>query len=205
LNEAVVILLVLLLATMVGGGGFLFFRNHFSPAPPDVTGTWNMTVTTSGVAVGYTLALQQRGHKITGTLTSSVLGSQLGFPVTGSLSGSSITFDDSGEFSRVGPENDHYAGTLSDATHMAGTLTATILPINGSNPYTVAGTWGASKTAASGSAICTQGLGNCARTSVGLTPLTDLGTGNDQGLAGELYPQGSHQAPASYVQAGVAC
>jgi hypothetical protein len=46
----------------------------------------------------------------------------------------------------------------------------------------------------------TQG---CGRTSVGLTPLTDLGTGTYQGQAGGLYPAGSNSAPGSHLSAGM--
>ncbi len=45
---------------------------------------------------------------------------------------------------------------------------------------------------------------NCARTSVGLTPLTDMGTATYQGFQGGLYPGGSNQPPADYLQIGLA-
>lgn len=45
---------------------------------------------------------------------------------------------------------------------------------------------------------------NCARTSVGLTPLPDLGTGTYRGFVGGLYPDGATQPPAAYAQEGLA-
>jgi hypothetical protein len=45
---------------------------------------------------------------------------------------------------------------------------------------------------------------NCARTSVGLTPLPDLGRGTYRGYQGGLYPDGLNQPPTSYAQAGLA-
>jgi hypothetical protein len=45
---------------------------------------------------------------------------------------------------------------------------------------------------------------DCAQTSVGLTPLIDLGTGTYHGYPGGLYPGGSDQPPASYEQVGLA-
>ena len=44
----------------------------------------------------------------------------------------------------------------------------------------------------------------CARTSVGFTPLNDLGGGSYQGETGGLYPGGTNAAPASHVAAGLA-
>lgn len=49
-----------------------------------------------------------------------------------------------------------------------------------------------------------QGDGNCARSSVGFVPLTDLGAGTYQGFAGGLYPNGLNRPPDSYLQAGMA-
>ncbi len=43
----------------------------------------------------------------------------------------------------------------------------------------------------------------CTRTSVGLTPLTDVG-GTYEGQRGGLYPGGTNAAPAAHIQAGVA-
>jgi hypothetical protein len=91
--------------------------------------------------------LQQRGAQLSSALTTFVNGHAVSFPGMGHLSGSAITFDVTTEFTRVGDENDHFTGALSDATHLAGALTATVFPINGSNPYTVTGTWLAAKTA----------------------------------------------------------
>jgi hypothetical protein len=45
---------------------------------------------------------------------------------------------------------------------------------------------------------------NCAGTSTGLVPLTDLGPGFYQGLQGGLYPGGSNQRPAAHEAAGIA-
>jgi len=45
---------------------------------------------------------------------------------------------------------------------------------------------------------------NCANTSTGLIPLTDLGTGSYQGFQGGLYPGGSNFRPAAHESAGVA-
>jgi hypothetical protein len=207
-RTALRVLFALLLIALVGGGDFLVLRNYLSPVPQDVTGAWTMTVTTPGVAVQETLTLQQRGAQLSSALTRCVSGHAVSFPGMGRLSGSAITFDVATEFTRGEDENDQFTGAMSDATHMAGALTATILPRNGSYPHTVTGTWLAAKIAprasrvtrtAGRSALFVQGR---ARTAVGLTPLTDRGMGTYQGFAGGLYPQGANQAPASYVQAG---
>jgi len=44
----------------------------------------------------------------------------------------------------------------------------------------------------------------CARTSVGFTPISDLGTRTYKGQAGGLYPNGSNTRPASHESAGLA-
>lgn len=44
----------------------------------------------------------------------------------------------------------------------------------------------------------------CSRTSVGLTPLNDLGGGSYQGVAGGLYPGGSNGMPSSHLADGLA-
>src|SRR5687767_7949187 len=44
----------------------------------------------------------------------------------------------------------------------------------------------------------------CARTSVGLTPLTDLVSGNYQGQPGGLYPGGSNAMPGAHLSEGLA-
>jgi hypothetical protein len=146
-HPALRVLFALLLIAFVGGGDFLFLRNYTTPAPQDVTGAWSMTVTTAGVAVEETLTLQQRRAQLSSALTRTVNGHAVSFPGMGRLSGSAITFDVTTEFTRGGDENDQFTGAVSDATHMAGALTATILPLNGSNPYTVTGTWLAAKIA----------------------------------------------------------
>jgi hypothetical protein len=43
----------------------------------------------------------------------------------------------------------------------------------------------------------------CSRTSVGLTPLVDMGAAAYNGQAGGLYPGGSNVAPAAYLSAGL--
>jgi hypothetical protein len=43
---------------------------------------------------------------------------------------------------------------------------------------------------------------DCTRTSVGLTPLDDLGTGSYQGAQGGLYPAGANARPAAHERAG---
>src|SRR5258706_15072963 len=45
---------------------------------------------------------------------------------------------------------------------------------------------------------------NCAGTSTGLIPVTDLGTGFYQGLQGGLYPGGSNLRPSAHEAAGIA-
>ena len=45
---------------------------------------------------------------------------------------------------------------------------------------------------------------NCARTSTGLIPLTDLGAGVYRGQQGGLYPGGSNSPPAEYAALGAA-
>jgi len=42
----------------------------------------------------------------------------------------------------------------------------------------------------------------CNNTSVGLTPLNDLGTGFFQGQQGGLYPNGENERPAEHNAAG---
>lgn len=44
---------------------------------------------------------------------------------------------------------------------------------------------------------------DCDVTSVGFTPLNDLGTANYLGYQGGLYPNGSNQIPAAHAQAGL--
>ncbi len=48
------------------------------------------------------------------------------------------------------------------------------------------------------------GASNCAGTSTGLVPLTDLGTGFYQGVQGGLYPGGSNNRPPAHRVAGLA-
>ncbi|MCI0391728.1 MAG: hypothetical protein MOB07_23540, partial [Acidobacteria bacterium] len=48
------------------------------------------------------------------------------------------------------------------------------------------------------------GAADCAKTSVGLAPLSDLGTGMYQGYQGGLYPNGSNTRPAAHESAGTA-
>jgi hypothetical protein len=43
---------------------------------------------------------------------------------------------------------------------------------------------------------------DCTRTSVGLTPLTDLGAGAYRGEEGGLYPEGVNERPAAHERAG---
>jgi hypothetical protein len=45
---------------------------------------------------------------------------------------------------------------------------------------------------------------NCAQTSVGLVPLTDLGAGTYLGFGGGLYPGGANTPPAAHAAAGAA-
>src|SRR5256885_2774851 len=45
---------------------------------------------------------------------------------------------------------------------------------------------------------------NCAETSVGLTPITDLKTGTYKGSEGGLYPRGVNKPPAAYLKRGKA-
>ncbi len=45
---------------------------------------------------------------------------------------------------------------------------------------------------------------DCAKTSVGLIPLSDLGTGNYKGFEGGLYPGGRNQPPSPYLESGLA-
>jgi hypothetical protein len=50
----------------------------------------------------------------------------------------------------------------------------------------------------------TAGLGvDCSRTTVGLTPLMDLGSGTWLGYQGGLYPEGSNVIPPAHAQAGL--
>src|SRR5438067_1298190 len=45
---------------------------------------------------------------------------------------------------------------------------------------------------------------DCSRTSVGYTPLTDLGSGRYRGVQGGLYPKGSNRPPQRYLAQGLA-
>lgn len=45
---------------------------------------------------------------------------------------------------------------------------------------------------------------NCANTSIGATPLTDLGQGTYHGYVGGLYPGGSNTPPSAYLSDGLA-
>lgn len=45
---------------------------------------------------------------------------------------------------------------------------------------------------------------NCARTSVGFTPLNQLGTHRHDGFQGGLYPHGHNRPPKKYLKAGLA-
>jgi hypothetical protein len=47
------------------------------------------------------------------------------------------------------------------------------------------------------------GASDCGNTSVGLEPLTDLGTGTYRGARGGLYPGGTNEPPASHLEAGI--
>jgi uncharacterized protein (TIGR03437 family) len=47
------------------------------------------------------------------------------------------------------------------------------------------------------------GAADCSKTSVGLTPLNDLGTGMYKGFQGGLYPNGSNTRPAAHESAGL--
>lgn len=49
----------------------------------------------------------------------------------------------------------------------------------------------------------TQAEANCGVTSVGFTPLMDLGTGTYKGMSGGLYPSGAKSPPAEYLANGV--
>lgn len=44
---------------------------------------------------------------------------------------------------------------------------------------------------------------NCSRSSVGLTPLTDLGRGRYNGFEGGLYPRGNNKPPRAYQRGGL--
>ncbi|MDX6582154.1 MAG: hypothetical protein QOI10_1338 [Solirubrobacterales bacterium] len=55
---------------------------------------------------------------------------------------------------------------------------------------------------AAGSAPAVGQAADCTRTSVGLTPLSDLGTGTYRGSEGGLYPGGSNDRPATHELAG---
>ncbi len=44
---------------------------------------------------------------------------------------------------------------------------------------------------------------DCTRTSVGMTPLTDLGSGTYLGFSGGLYPGGSNSIPSDHLSAGL--
>jgi len=61
-----------------------------------------------------------------------------------------------------------------------------------------------SSPASPSSAVTTSTSVGCARTSVGFTPVSDLGTRTYNGQAGGLYPNGSNTRPASHESAGLA-
>lgn len=54
------------------------------------------------------------------------------------------------------------------------------------------------------SAIQPAGASNCSKTSVGFSPLTELGAGLYKGKQGGLYPGGSNTRPSGHEQAGLA-
>jgi hypothetical protein len=83
----------------------------------DVTGTWQLAVTTSQGQGSPTMVLQQEGEKITGTFNSQVLGQ---VKLTGTVKGNAI------EFGFEGNAGDQtmkvsYKGTIESATAMKGT------------------------------------------------------------------------------------
>ena len=45
---------------------------------------------------------------------------------------------------------------------------------------------------------------DCSQTSVGLTPLTDLGTSDYRGAQGGLYPRGANAIPPAHLAVGIA-
>ena len=53
-------------------------------------------------------------------------------------------------------------------------------------------------------ACCAALASNCTGTSIGLIPLTDLGTGTYKGFEGGLYPGGSNHRPFHHDSAGIA-
>ena len=59
--------------------------------------------------------------------------------------------------------------------------------------------------AATGLAMATPGLAqNCAGSSVGTVPLTDMGPALYQGFSGGLYGNGQNQPPSAHLAAGMA-
>jgi hypothetical protein len=68
-----------------------------------------------------------------------------------------------------------------------------------------AAAWTESDGAVGGSVLVpATDFGNCGQTSVGLTPITELGTGSYLGAEGGLYPGGTDSPPPEHTQAGVA-
>ncbi|MFN0151537.1 MAG: FlgD immunoglobulin-like domain containing protein [bacterium] len=58
--------------------------------------------------------------------------------------------------------------------------------------------------ALAGAAATHARAAECANTSVGLTPITELGSGSYRGVAGGLYPNASNTIPSEHLAAGLA-
>jgi hypothetical protein len=89
-----------------------------SPARVDVTGKWQLAVTTSAGTGTPTLTLAQHGDSLTGHYSSQVLGEA---DVKGILKGSAITFSMSVEVQGT-PIAVTYAGTVETSDSMKGTV-----------------------------------------------------------------------------------
>jgi hypothetical protein len=83
----------------------------------DVTGTWQVKVTTSMGSGAPTLDLKQQGEQLTGTLHSAILGD---VAVKGQVKGDQVEFSGEGDASGQKVKLT-YKGTIKSATAMEGT------------------------------------------------------------------------------------
>ncbi|HEY7834053.1 MAG TPA: hypothetical protein VIG30_10825 [Ktedonobacterales bacterium] len=129
-----IVLIVVVSASVIFGGIYALDRAY---GPPSLSGTWNVSFSSSVTTQEGTMSLQQISTEVTGTATLSTSGVPGVDSVTGSVLGNSVTLDLAGV---VGFILMH--GTFSDATHISGNYTAVFTDGSPSD----SGTWSATKT-----------------------------------------------------------
>lgn len=133
--------LVILVVAIIGGGIYFVISTH-SAGSINVAGNWSITLsitTSTGTATltvpfTATMTLAQNGNSVTGSLIPG--GGQPNEAFSGSISGKSITLNVTESSDTV-----RFEGTITDASHMSGSFTATNL--DGSRAGN--GTWSATK------------------------------------------------------------